>query len=265
MSGTRTTVTFNGVDLTSLYVVSGWHTPLLGRSFDTVDIAGMDGERFLGSTLSPRTITLSLTVKGTSLADREAAARVLASTLAVDEPKALTASFMDGRYYLAIPRSDADLTRFVNADTFEVSFFVPDPVSYGELKTVSITSVDYGTRINFTVGGNYPTFPTVSINARKASTTGASSFAFYTNRQSAQETYTYVDLAAVISGSLLAETITIDSASRTFRAGFNDKMLPLVSDWPLLQPGSNQLFFSEGGSSAGSSGSGTLTYRERWL
>lgn len=267
----RTTVTFNGVTLTDLYVVRGWYTPLLGRNFDTVDIAGMDGQRFLGARLTPRSITLSLVVKGTSLTEREAAARTLAETLAVDEPKPLTASFMDGRYYLAIPRSDADLTRFVNADSFEVEFYVPDPVSYGETKTVEIPSINYDTSVSFTVGGNYPTLPTMRFTVHKSSTspTTPSTFAFYVHDVNVRYTnglYTYIDVHDVIRGSSLDGTFTIDSTSRTLaRVSSDPVLLPLVSDWPILEPGGNRIYFSEGGTSYGCTGTGMLTFTERWL
>ena len=275
MSGTRTSVTFNGVDLTSLYVVSGWHAPLLGRSFDTADITGMDGQRFLGATLTPKTITLSLTVKGTTLADRETAARTLAATLNVDGPKALTASFMGGKYYLAIPKSDADLTRFVNADTFEVQFYVPDPVAYGETKTVSNIAIASGTNQRIDVGGTYPALPTIKLAVSRSSTTGDSFVNFrvyhYGSANSSQGyDSVYVDFAELTAGTATATgTIYVFSAERryTYDTTTNEKLLPLASDWPTLVPGRNQLSIPQSGTTYITNLSGTMevTYTERWL
>ena len=272
MSGTRTSVTFNGTDLTSLYIVSGWHAPLLGRDFDTVDIAGLDGQRFLGATLTPKTVTLSLTVRGTSLADRETAARTLAATLNVDGPKALTASFMDGRYYLAIPKSDADLTRFVNADTFEVSFLVPDPVAYGETKTVSNIAISAATNQRIDVAGTYPTMPDITLAVTRSSTSGDSYATFqvdhYGSANTAQDnTSTSIDFAELASGtSATTGTIYIYSAARRYKysAHSNDDLLPMVSDWPVLVPGRNQLRFIPG-TVTNIGGTASLTYTERWL
>lgn len=263
----RTTVTFNGVNISNLYVVSGWHTPLLGRNFDVVDISGMDGQRFLGATLAPRTITLSLTVKGVTLAEREAAARTLAAALAVDEPKPLTASFMGGRYYLAIPKSDADLHRYVNADTFDVDFYVPDPVSYGDLVTVNISSIVSASSY-FEVGGTYPTLPKLVISASRTNVNDPSYFGFSLARResglTSVLTYTYIDLKAVM-GTSYSGTITVDSGVRKYTSGSSTgvKPLPLVSDWPLLMPGTMR-YVSEAATS-NCSGSIVMTYRERWL
>lgn len=259
MSDTRTTVTFNGVSLTSLYIVSGWHTPLLARDFDTVDIAGLDGQRFLGATLSPRTITLSLTVRGRTLEEREEAARVLAATLAVDEPKPLSASFMDGRYYLAIPKSDSSLTRFVNADTFEVQFLVPDPVAYGDLVTIDVP--DVSRYYYFDVGGNYPTLPTVVMDLTRQSTSGDSYLTFSVGN-TGDSRMTHIDLTDVMGPSETSAHLTVDSQARRYTSGNTLKMLPLAGDWPVMGPGSSS-YGAFGRLNC--SGSGTITYRERWL
>ena len=253
----RTTVTFNGVNLSNLYVVSGWYTPLLGRNFDTVDISGMDGQRFLGVNLASRTITLSLTVKGTTLAERETAARTLAATLAVDEPKPLTASFMDGRYYLAVPSSDSDLHRFVNADTFEVSFLVPDPVAYGELRTVSFERVN--------VGGAYPPLPTISFpGATRSSTSGQS---YFTVRVYDGSDYTSLtlDLAAVMSGSTTSRDLVVDCENRRYTVQGTERLLPLVSDWPYLAPNANARMSLSNYSNCSTTTPVNVTFRERWL
>ena len=259
----RTTVTFNGVNLSNLYVVSGWYTPLLGRNFDTVDISGLDGQRFLGVNLAPRTITLSLTVKGTTLAERETAARALAATLAVDEPKPLTASFMDGRYYLAVPSSDSDLHRFVNADTFEVSFLVPDPVAYGELKTVSFDRLNSMGRVN--VGGTYPTLPTISFpGATRSSTSGQSYFTVRVYDNSDYVSLT-LDLSAVMSGSTTSRDLVVDCENRRYTVQGTERLLPLVSDWPYLAPNANARMALGTYSNCSTTTPVSVTFRERWL
>lgn len=269
---TRTTVTFNGVNLTDLYVVSGWHAPLLARNLDTIDISGLDGQRFLGTTLAPKTVTLSLTVKGSTLADREAAARTLAATLNVDEPKALTASFMDGLYYLAIPTSDSDLTRFVNADTFEVSFYVPDPVAYGETKTVSGISLASNASTRIDVGGNYPTLPTVKLSVSRSSTSGDSYVRFRIDHYGSASTSsgytpTDIDFAGLARGSAATTgNIYVYSAERRYKYSGHvyDDLLPLGGDWPLLVAGRNQ-FRVPTGNVTNLTGTAEVTYTERWV
>lgn len=155
----RTVVTFNGHDLTQDYYVSDLRNSLLPKTVETQDVPGSDGALFKGSHLGPRTITLTLTAMGSVIEDRQEAARTLAGWLNVDEPKPLAISIDGGIYYLAIPTSENDATRYMNATSFEVEFICPDPVAYGDDFEDAFFAPS---ELTFDVGGNYPTMPLIT-------------------------------------------------------------------------------------------------------
>lgn len=245
----RTTVTFNGHDLTADYIVSNLRVPLLPRTLETVDVPGMDGALLSSVRLAQRTVTLTLSAMGTDLEQRQAAARSLAAILAVDEPKPLYIGIDSGIYYMAVPNSEDDPERYVNATSFEVAFECPDPVAYGELKTLTVPA---GGSLTFTVGGTYPAKPTASLSVTPTAS----------NRlwKLALEDGTY--LAYTIPGTgTTARAIAADCAARTLKVDNVVKMLAADADWLVLAPGSHTLT-NQGNATAGAT---TVTYRERWL
>ena len=70
--GQRTKVTFNGTDLTEAYVVSDLRTSLLPRTVATQQVAGRDGTAYMGASMAERSITLTLTARGRTPAERQA-------------------------------------------------------------------------------------------------------------------------------------------------------------------------------------------------
>lgn len=245
----RPTVTFNGYDLTAYYVVSDLRNSLLPRAIEATEVPGMDGSIFTSVRLSSRTITLTLTAKGATPAARQTAARTLAEKLAVSEPKPLSISIDGGIYYMAVPISEDDGERYVNATSFEVAFECPDPVAYGELKTLTVPA---GGSLTFTVGGTYPAKPTASLSVTPTAS----------NRlwKLALEDGTY--LAYTIPGTgTTARAIAADCAARTLKVDNVVNMLAADADWLVLAPGSHTLT-NQGNATAGAT---TVTYRERWL
>ena len=245
----RTTVTFNGTDLTTNYHVSNIREKLLPREISAVEVPGMDGEQFAGTRLNAKELTLTLTAISKTLAGRRSAARSLAAILAVDKPKALSISADSGLYYLAIPTAQVDTSQFRNAARFDVTFRLLDPVMYGDEKTVNLTNSSNKT---FTVGGTYPTYPVfTSSDAEGRSSSGQ-----------------YIQINDAISGETLklpvpygedTHTVTIDCANRTATVDNVVTAIDLSSDWLTLKPGSNTLRRIYG------TGTFTVTWRERWL
>ncbi len=158
----KTTVTFDGVELTSMFVVSDLRRPLAPRNVALVDVPGRDGALFANATQATFEVSMTLTVRSRDLRERSAAVRALAALLTVPEPRPLAIGDDGGLYYMAIPSSDQDGERFVNAERFEVKFTCPDPWLYGEARTATIPS---GGSVEVEVGGTAPTWPTITAAA----------------------------------------------------------------------------------------------------
>lgn len=240
----RTVVTFDGHELTASYVVSNLRTSLLPRSITTRDVPGMDGLALTGVKLAARTITLTLTTTEKDIEDRQEAARSLAAALAVDGPRSLSISIDGGVYFMAVPTSNNDATRYVNATSFDVAFECQDPVGYGEEQTVTVPS---GGTATFTVGGTYPTMPAVS-----APTAGGSDGTWRLALDDGS--FLYAD----IPNGHASAAVMADCASRVLKVDGVVTLLIPEADWMVLDPGEHTLTMT-------GTGAATVTYRERWL
>ena len=239
----KTTVTFDGVELTSLFVVSDLRRPLAPRNVALVDVPGRDGALFANATQATVEVSMTLTVRSRDLQERSAAVRALAALLTVPEPRPLAISDDGGLYYMAIPSSDQDGERFVNAERFEVKFTCPDPWLYGEVRTATIPS---GGSVDVEVGGTAPTWPTIT-----ASATGGSQGSWIVTMEDGSGIY-----AAIPSGTELE--VTADCGARTLMVNREAAMLPPAYDWPMLTPGEHTLTMAQG------TGDATVTWQERW-
>lgn len=242
---TRTTVTFNGTDLTALAIVSGWSTAALPKELEQATIPGMDGSRLVSTTIAAREITVTLTVRGATPAARAASIRSLLGILDVDEPKPLARSIDNGLYYLAIPTATGDITHNRTSDSFEVVFHCPDPAMYGEEKTATIGT----SSTTVTIGGNYPTKPLVTITSAKGNTSNVLTLTHTTKSE-------YMRATVSSSGS---STVSFDCDKHVLKVNNTTQMLSTLSDWLELEPGRNVLRLSAG------SGTVTMKWIERWL
>lgn len=239
----RTTVTFDGVDLTALGIVGEYRGPLLPREIYREQVAGRDGDVFLGARYSAKTITLRLTVRAQDPAERQRAVRVLAAVLAVDEPKPLVLSIDGGLYHRAIPTSNGDGTRYLNHTSFDVDFEVLDPAAYGETRTVTVPS---GGSVTFEVGGTYQTMPTVVATQAK-------------NDASAGRWKLILDGGDyLIANVASAARLEADCYARTLKVAGATRVLELDGDWLVLTPGTHELVMT-------GTGAATVTYPERWI
>ena len=237
---TRTTVTFDGHDLTADYIASNLGVALLPRSLGSVDVPGRDGSLYTGARLASRTISMTLTVKEATPAARQAAARRLAAILAVDEPRPLAISHDGGLYWMAMPSSDGNGRRLLGATSFEVSFTAFEPAMYGAQDTATVPS---GGSLTFEVGGTYPTMPRITANAAPSGGVWRLTL----------EDGSYVSVA--IPGT---RAIVCDCAERVLTVAGD--VWPLVpdADWLVLTPGEHTLTMT-------GTGAATLTWDERWL
>lgn len=241
----RTRVMFNGFELTRDYYVSDLRTSLLPRTIGTQDVPSRDGVLFTGARLAQRSIALTLTIVSKSIERRQAAARYLASLLAVNEPKPLQISIDDGLYYMAIPQSSDDATRWVNATSFDVVFECPDPVAYGIERVVTVPS---GGSVTFEVGGTYPTMPFVSASAAANGSGGS--------WRITKEDGSYI--MATIPNGINTAPVVADCSARTLKVNGSTAMLVPQADWLVLEPGEHTLTMT-------GTGAATVTFNERWL
>lgn len=239
-----TAVTFNGYDLTQDFIMSGLVRQFMPRDVSQIDVPGMDGALFSSARYSPIKISMEATVLGENPQDRSDALRRLASVLAVGEPSPLSISDDDGKFYLAIP-SGGDISRYISAETFPLEFTALDPAMYGSTVTVEVPS---GGSATFTVGGNYPTMPSISVSA---------------TRDSASTVYGLrLDSSAVLdfpTGTDSAVQLEIDCANRTADQDGDTVIPTLGSDWFVLEPGEHEVENYLG------AGAATLSYVERWV
>jgi predicted phage tail component-like protein len=241
----RTQVTFDGWELTSLFAVSDLQAPLLPRTLDSMAVPGHDGSLLAGVRLAPRSIKLRLTVLDKTIEGRQAASRMLASILAVSEPKPLALSIDEGLWYLAMPNAKAEGGRYRNAITYDVEFVANDPVAYGAQKVVTVPS---GGSVAFNVGGTYHTMPLVSAPAAANGTGG-----FWRLRL---DDGSY--LIATVPGGVSTASVVADCERRTLKVGGATALLVPAADWLVLEPGERTLQMT-------GTGAATVTYYERWV
>lgn len=241
----RTRVNFDGFELTSIFAVSDLRQSLLPRSVKTMDVPGRDGSAYAGVTLSARTISMTLTALGRTAEERQAASRVLASLLAVDEPRPLSVSIDGGLYHMAVPSSAGEGSRYRNATTFDVTFTAPDPVAYGTERSVTVPS---GGSVTFDVGGTYPTMPVVSASAAANGGDG------YWRVRMEDGSY----LLATIPDGVSTAPVVADCEERVLKVNDSVALLVPSADWLVLEPGQHTMEMT-------GTGAATVTFRERWL
>ncbi len=241
----RTQVIYNGFDLTSLYHVSKLETPLLPREIKSTDVPGRDGSIYLGVKIESRTITLQLTAKGRSLEERQEAARHLASLLATDEPAPLSISTDGGLYYMAIPSSPNNAAIYANHTTFPVEFYCPDPVAFGDRKSITVPS---GGSVTFRVYGTYPTLPIVIAASAANGSDG------YWRLGMEDGSY----LVATIPDGVETAPLVADCTTRVLTVNDEVTLLAPEADWITFEPGTHTLTMV-------GTGAATVQYDERWL
>lgn len=232
------TVRFGNYRITDKFIVGNLVKGFAKRNISTIDVPGRDGAVLGSTTLSPVDITMTLTHISTTPAERFSAFSELASKLNVSKPTALYISEYPSAHYMVVP-SGGDLTRYVGAESFELTFTALDPVMYSDMPSGWIgLSVD--------VRGNYPTAPTITISSAVASD---GVFGLSVNGGTFD-----IPIADTVS-----HTIVIKTSGRTVTVDGTNVLPSLASDWPVLNPGSNTISITSG------SGNVTGQYGERWL
>lgn len=223
---------------------------MLPRTLGAVSVPGMDGELPTGQALAPFDLGLTLTIMGRDPSLRELVRQQLAAQLNVDGEAPLAISEDGGLWYKARPTAQAEGVRSVNAESFDVTFRISDPVRYGTLRTVTVPQ---GGSVTFTVGGTYPTMPNVTATIDVGDGTeqwrlgldDGSYLLCYAPSTSGQSSY----------------DVAFDCSQRVLTVGGEVIMLPAIADWLVLAPGEHTLTMS----GDASSGAATVTFYERWV
>lgn len=223
--------------------------PLLPRTLGAVDVPGIDGELPTGQTLAPFDLGLTLTVMGRDPALREIMRQKVASDLNSAGEAPLAISEDNGLWYMARPTAVADGVRSVNAESFDVTFRISDPVRYGRQRTVTVPA---GGSATFHVDGTYQTMPTVAVSISN----GEGTEQWRLGLEDGSFLLCYAPVGA--SGT---QAVTFDCGGRVLRVGANAVMLPAIADWLVLTPGDHTLAMS----GDATSGAATVTFWERWL
>lgn len=238
---------FNGHDMTEhLDVVSFGVSALPKATPITMEVGGRDGVVYLGSRLEPYVVTVEARLATDSIDPAEIQRRwaLVASLLRTREPAPLSIS--PGIYRMAVLHEETPLEFFSYSATASLQFYCPDPVAFGDERTVSVPS---GGSATFTVGGTHPTFPTI---AASAAVRNATSHGWRVRLDDG-------DFVQVDTGTSNAAAVSIDCAKRTCRVGSTYVLPTLTSDWLELAPGEHTIRNDLG------TGACTVTFRERWL
>lgn len=261
----KTTIRFNGVDLTAGFVVSDLVRPFLMRTINTTQVDGRDGAIYRSSSYDAIDVKMRLSFESTDRNERVVAMANLVKALDVDEPARLEISDDDGWYYLAVPKG-GDITRWIGAESFPLTFVCPDPRRIGNEFSYQLPSV--ASSSTPVVGGNVSTSPVVTFTAVPKRTTPTSS------RYASS-----ITIQGIFSGGSRPPRSDIyldfpDSTQRSISIDFEHRLVTAAigSGTPsVVVPSAASVFadFVPGARYSaimtGSSGSATATYRERWL
>lgn len=242
-----TTFIYNGHDLADILDVAKIEMPAMAPAAPTVrDVPGMDGAAYCGTRMEPMEIRVRarLATCSTEPAEIQRQWARVAALLRSDEPAPLTLA--PGLYRMAVLQGATDLEFYSYSAIAELSFLCPDPVAYGDERTVTVPS---GGSATFNVGGTYPAKPV--IEAASAVRDGSS--LVWGVRLDAG------DVLQVATGSESARKVVLDCAARTCAVAGATALPTLASDWFELAPGDHTIENHLG------SGACTVAFRERWV
>ena len=237
-------ILYDGHDLETLFVCGDPVINIINSAPSYQDSESRNGAVVIGKRWDVSTVTFSIGVTGDAHTRREKLS-TLASWLDVDEPKKLVIPDTPDWYYLAIPDGGVELTRGIGGEIGQLNFTIVEPAAYGEEKTATVPS---GGSVSITVGGTFPTRPTIAASAVRNS----SSLVWGVRLDEG-------DYIHIPTGSASAQTVAVDCDARTSTVQGSVVLPTLDSDWLELAPGTHTLRMDNG------TGAATVKWRERWL
>ena len=247
------TVTFDGHDLTSRFLVTDIRRPRPSFSSATQDNPA-GGSFLLGTRPRAKSASMTLRMRGDSRR-RQALARELASWLTVDGERELAFSDDDGLVYMAVPDGETSVEPLYWGEAMGISFLIPEPVMLGETgraqayTPLSVTEFHGPVSPVVMVGGTAPARMVItSKDATRDSSTGLWGVRLDDG-----------DYARVEIPVSAPSSVTIDCTTRTATVNGAPALLTLDSDWLEMAPGRHVIRLDEGW------GTADVSWRERWL
>jgi predicted phage tail component-like protein len=237
---------FDGVDYSSLIDVASIEMPALPTAAaDLRTATGRDGALLAGNPLEPMTIKVKarLAVDSIDPRDIQRAWALVAAGMRTDGPRQL--NLTSDVYRMAVLTDAVPLDYASYSAIAELTFVCPDPVAYGDERTVTVPS---GGSATFEVGGTYPAMPAIAASAVR----DGSSHVWGIRLDDG-------DFVHVATGSASARNVAVDCAKRTCTVQGTPSMITTDSDWLVLEPGTHTLAMDNG------TGAATVTFVERWL
>lgn len=246
-------VTFDGHDLTERFLVTGVSRPWPSLSASTTDNPA-GGSFLVGLRREAAEVSVTLYAFD-STSERREAARELASWLDVDGPRELAFGDDGGLCYMAVPSGADDPESYLDAESVQLTFLVPEPVMLGErgraqaYMPMSVTEFDGPVSPVVMVGGTAPARMVItSEDASRDPSTGLWGVRL--------DDGGYARVKIPVSSP---SSVTIDCAARTATVNGSPALLTLDSDWLEMPPGRHVIKLDEG------HGTADVSWRERWL
>lgn len=242
-------VTFNNgsviYDITDRFIVGDLVKGFSKRTLNSIKVPGMDGELFGSSNLAPIELSMTVTFVSQDEDERFDALRELAGVLNIYEPGYV--SIYDenepAAYGYKVVPSCGNITRYVGAESFTLTFTALDPVMYGAELIKTVTGSSY----SFAYDGNYPSRPIISSTGAVAA---GGIFGISVNGGT-------LDIPI---DDTSPHSIVVNAGDRKITVDGNSVLPTLASDWPEIVPGSNTVSIS-----SGSANTTIVKYTERYL
>lgn len=238
------TITFDGHRLNDYFYVGAADVGLPDYQPYVEERVG-NGASVFGMRLAGPTIAVALVVKPARGRRPRAAISRLLSWLDVSTPRWLTLSEDGGLRRLVVPEGAPTVDDVDYNDLVTVTFRQVEPALYGSTGTASVPS---GGDVTFTVGGDYPTMPSVfAAGAVRDAPTNLWGLTLD------GETVMHVSVPSPVGA-----TISINCEEHIATVAGETTAPTLESDWLVLTPGTHTISMSRG------TGGASVTWTERW-
>ena len=231
---------YDGVDLTKWLKTAYTRSLLPPLETVTADVPGRSGSVFMRQQVKHSSIEvrarLILSPQRYTYADRQE----LAAALLKDSPRPLYLDDEPGIHRMAILTGETELSSLWYTGSTTLEFLLPDPIGRGATMRLPIQ----GANNEIEVGGNYPTRPRFEV------TPASQSYLRITNADTGE----LVQVNRSFTGS---ESVVIDMESRLVTVNGIKAPVVTTSEYFELAPGKARVSLS--------SGSGLVTFSERWL
>lgn len=210
------------------------------------DVPGLDGYMHMGTRILPRPISVKMFYDG-SIDERSELMRIMMPALLSSEPVKVELGRDNGWYRMCVPSGDIDSHEFVTSGQIVISFQPLHSAMFGDEITVYLPS---GGSVSFDVGGNYKTYPKITANAYR----NTSSHVWGVRLDDGD--YVHVD-----TGVNAYRSTEIDCMNRVCKLSNSVVNPTLDSDWLELSPGRHTIRMDNGISD----GSAKISWVERWI